>query len=250
MLKTSSYFRHITGHRDSTLPLLKPPRTLLQRWGTMPLHDRAAEKTLSGQRASELQPLLQSAKTAQSTGGQEATSPSSTRPTTLHSPATEELAPTARNQQSQREIQLASATSKLSVAAETSRSSPATQITFERQTRDSGEKKPTSITLRPLSRQKQEAPITAINSGSTGDFAEQERNASTRVPEQQQRGAALPQKQGTQQHAAIHIGTIDVHIVPPTPATLLPTAHSTTARARSTSALSREFTSVIGLRQG
>src|SRR2546423_11977281 len=214
-----------------SLQLRKPPRTLIQSGGTMPLHDRA----LPGQRATDSQPVLPTAKTAQTTGGQEATSPSSTRPTTLQSPATEELAPTARNQQSQREIQLATATSKLSVAAEASRSPAATQITFERQTRDSGEKKPASITLQPLPRQKQEAPITPINSRSTGDFAEQERNASRRVPEQQQRRAALSQKQGTQQHAAIHIGTIDVHIVPPAPATPLPTARSTTARARSAS---------------
>jgi hypothetical protein len=166
------------------------------------------------------------------------------------SAATTELVSLVSHQQPQREIQLAPAKSTRSVAAETSRSSPATQVTFDRQTRASGEKKPASVTLRPLSRLQQEVTSTLTNSRRSADFAGQESNASARAHGPQHRSAALPHTQETQQHPAIHIGTIDIHIVSPAPAAPLPPARSTTVRSHSTPALSREMTSFIGLRQG
>src|SRR5207248_2427357 len=106
----------------------------------------------------------------------------------------------------------------------------ATQATSDRQARASGSEKTAHVTLRPRPMQQQEtAAITATNRGRTTDFPGQESTAGAINPEQQ--------------HGTIHIGTIDIQIVPPAPAVPLPPRQSMTARPRSTSALSREMTS-------
>lgn len=240
--RTSSYLRHMAHHYDSHLPLLKPPRTLTRRWGTTLLHDRVTETTTLTQPSSLHAPV---ALPGNSPVTEETTSEvwkpqmdiqlAPAKSARMSSPpVTEKSAPGSRKQQPQVDIQPAPAKPAHSLAAETSRPSNTMHVTSDRQTRAASKDKP--VMLRP--RLQQEAPaITPTNSRPPVDFLGQSRST--------------PHRQETQQqHAAIHIGTIDIHIVPPAPAAPLPPRQSTTARPRSTSALSREMTSFIGLRQG
>ncbi len=245
----SSYLRSIALHADSNLPLLRQPRTQTRRWGKMPSQDVLAVTTLSVQRPSvnpgtvallqplmhnvvELQPALPMQRTTEMEVPLQATSPSSPRPSRGHapivspgtSPANEGSTPMIGSQKSQAEIQLTPARTKQSPTFETGRTSLPHMTSKEPTSVSSGEQS-TRVTLRPI--------------------CGQESDVSTITPRLHGRPAASLQKQ---ERTTIHIGTIDVHVVPP--ATPLPTARSTTARARSASALSREFTSVIGLRQG
>jgi hypothetical protein len=71
----------------------------------------------------------------------------------------------------------------------------------------------------------------------------------TRATQAQEGSTTSSPEQQAQQRASIHIGTIEVQIVQP-PAVPAPVAPSSAAKPRSTSALSREFTSFLGLRQG
>jgi hypothetical protein len=296
--RTLSYLRHVTHHHESNQQLLKPPRTLTQRWRILPSHDISGETTLSAQGSSARAgtiPLLQDAglltiKTAQTaesahhrsvptTGGHKAPHlyeflpvrhqqaqgevqhgalphlPSASPPhqrADIKSPTPLNTAPAStedgvRHQQAQGEIQLAPAQSRRGVAGETSRVSNTNQIISDRQTRDSDKGKSASVTLRPPSRQQQEATSTLTNIRGTADLAGLGSKASAKAHE---RLAILADKQKMQQHPAIHIGTIDIQIVPSVPAAPLPTARSARARSHSTPALSREMTSLIGLRQG
>jgi hypothetical protein len=325
MTKTTrilSYLSHVIRHHHSHLPLLKPTRTLTRYWGTLPFRDGATETTqpvqpssvranslsilqnftpLSAQHVRELPPALPTTKTVQLGVEEEATSPSSPRPSALHTPvalagsstvpeesalvksqrtsnATPELAPMTRdrrpeirlapaksqqtsnvsaplepslmerNQLPQAEIQSVPAKSTRSVAAEIDKTSIVMQVTSDRQTRAPGKEKSATVTLHPLPRQQKEAMITPTNSRSLVNFLGQESKASASASEPQRR--PTPHGQETQQRTAIHIGTIDIHIVPPAPPVPLPPARSTTAGLKSTSTLSCEMTSFIGLRQG
>ncbi len=72
-----------------------------------------------------------------------------------------------------------------------------------------------------------------------------------KTSERQAGSSSQKTKPEAQQQTSIHIGTIEVQIVPPqTPPLPLSTPRPTQARQPSTSALSRELTSFIGLRQG
>jgi hypothetical protein len=277
--RTLTWQRATLPFQDRATETMLSAQGLSARTGTIPLLQEAAPLSMPH----ATQPALPTTKTAQPVTGQETTPPSSTLSSRLHapvapsdsfpateeavrdqqsqveiqpapaksthmssspttvelvpakskrtssSPVTEEAAPTSRNQQPQVEILSETKNDKPGVAAETSKAHV--------------EKKPV---LRPLSRQQQEITSIPTNSRRITDFAEWESNTSARVPEPQRRPAALQQE--TQQHTAVHIGTIDIHIVPPAPPVPLPPARSTTARPHST--LSREMTSFIGLRQG
>ena len=281
--RTSSYLRQVARHHEGNLPFLKPPHTLAQHWRTLSPYDRASEIALSAQppsartgtilllqepaplsmqHATKPQPALPTTKTAQPVTEQEAPSLSSTPSSTLHAPVapsdsfpvTEELAAAVRNQQSQVEIQPAAAKSTHTSSSPTILELAPTKSTLSAASETSRaprEKKPASITLHPPSRQQQEVTGMPTNGRQTADFALQEGSTSARAPEPQHRPAIGPHKQEAEQHATIHIGTIDIHIVPSTPPPApLPPARSTTARSHSTPALSREMTSFIGLRQG
>jgi len=316
--RTSSYLRQVTRHHEGNLPLLKPPHTLAQHWRTLSPYERTTETmqparyslaetgtsqvlqkpaSLSIQDETEPQPTQPPTKIEQAAGKQEATSPSSTRPSAFlapvtlpdSSPVTEERTtatsaqvrrspasveptpePLARKQRSQVEVRQVPATSthsstaetdqsslatlernapdelrRAEIAAGTGRSSLVTRAAPDKPTGVSDNVKPASITLRPRSGQPQEAIGTPTNNRRITDLAEQESRISARALEPQRRSAALPYKQETQQHAAIHIGSIDIHIVAAAP---LAPARSATARPHSS--LSREMTSFIGLRQG
>jgi len=329
----SSYFRHINRQHESNLPLLKPLRTLIQRWGAIPPQHRVKEtalpvqpssvkagKTLqlqdpifpSTQHVMELQPVVerrvtlssppppsglhapvppadsspvskgtapakgdqqlqveiqpapaksmhtsslpQAVELAHATGDQqpegEIQPAHATSRYTSSSPRAVKFIPPTRDQQPEGEIQLAPAKSARSAAAEKSGASRARRITAGEQTTAPAEKKTASITLRPPPVQQQGAMITSTNSLHPAAFMRQEDDASARVPGPQQSPGAVPHKQEAQQHATIHIGTIDVHIVPPAPPVPLSPVRGSTARPPSTPALSREMTSFIGLRQG
>ena len=161
-----------------------------------------------------------------------------------------ELARAAGDRQPLVEIQLTPEKSVGSATDEKSRSSSAAQVTHSGQTEAPVEKKPASIVLRPPSVQQQGAMMTPTNSRRPVAFMGQEGGTSARAAEPQHRPTVVPHKQEAQQHATIHIGTIDIHIVPPTPLAPLPSARNSMARPLSTPALSREMTSFIGLRQG
>ncbi len=235
----------------------QPPQIEIQPAPTKSVHRSSSPVT------TELPPAHPTKTPALSAGGQEEISPPSAipKPSELHapvavpdgSPVTEETVSEIRKQPPQIEIQLAPAKSVHSVVAETSRPSNVMPVSSDRQTRASSKEKPVSVTLRPQPLQQQEAtPITQTNSRRTVNFLGQESKAGTRLPEPLlQTPSVSPRKQeAQQQRAAIHIGTIEVHIVPPALPVPLPPVQRATARPRSTSALSREMTSVIGLRQG
>ncbi len=165
---------------------------------------------------------------------------------TSSSPVIEKAA-TLSKQPSPVEIRLAPAKSTHS---ETSRASKAMQVTSKRQTEVSGNGKPVSVTLRPQPPQ-ETTTLTPTNSRHTTAFLGRESKTHARVSEPQLRTPeVLPYKQeAQQQQATIYIGTIDIHIVPPAPPVPLPPVQRTAARSSSPSALAREMTSLIGLRQ-
>jgi hypothetical protein len=291
--RTSSYLRQVTRHHEGNLPLLKPPHTLAQHWRTLSPYKKTTETmqparyspaetgtsqllqkpaSLSTQHETEPQLTLPPTKREQAAGEQEATSPSSTRPSAFlvpatlpdSSPVTAERTtatsaqvrrspasveptpePLARKQRSQVEVRQVPAISKHTSTAGTGRSSLVKRAAPDKPTGVSDNVKPASITLRPRSGQPQEAIGTPTNNRRITDLAEQESRVSARALKSQRGSAALPYKQETQQHAAIHIGSIDIHIVAAAP---LAPARSATARPHSS--LSREMTSFIGLRQG
>jgi hypothetical protein len=142
----------------------------------------------------------------------------------------------------QEENRFVPAKSTRSISTEMGRTSEAMQVTSDRQTGVPGKGKPATVTQHPPSRQQRGVSITPTGSRHSIDFPQQEGKASARAFEPGRRSA--PQRQ----HTAIHIGTIDIHVVPPSSSAPLPPTRSTTARPRST--LSREMTSSIGLRQG
>jgi hypothetical protein len=143
----------------------------------------------------------------------------------------------------------------------------ADQINAKTQTRTTSEEQYIGVTLRPDPRQELTAtrtPITSTRRERTADAAHPESDVNTKaplrpalvtlVPQAQDRPMASPAKRDTQQGSSVHIGTIDIHIMPP-PAPPVspvpsPTAHGTTARPADRPALSRELTSFVGLRQG
>jgi len=198
------------------------------------------------------------------------------------------IPPPARNQKSSAEIQLApmrSTESTGNIASATDQPSPAAQNSLKepgsnvrRGGRGVGRRE--GLYVRPSGRRAafldtQRAPL----ADALVDGIPQEHNAPTKtfmvgaplagallsgslpgqsahitlVPRPPERPAASSQqtKPEAQQQTSIHIGTIEVQIVPASvPPMPLPAPRPTPARQRSTSALSRELTSFIGLRQG
>lgn len=236
--RASSYLGHMARHHDSHLPLLTPPRMLAQPRGTTMPNERAPGTILPTQNSSFRTgtiPLSQASSFLSlqhttgwtASGQEEVNSPFSSQLPEFH--RTEKTA-SIGSKQPQVEI--------LPPAAKVKHIDPvATQVTSDRQARASGAEKTARVTLRPLSLQQQEtAAITATSRGRTIDFPGQESKVSAIHPELQ--------------HGTIHIGTIDIHIVPPAPPVPLPPVRGAMARPQSTSTLSREMTSFIGLRQG
>lgn len=236
--RAASYLGHMARHHDSHLPLLTPPRMLVQQRGTAMPHEIAVETILPTQPSSlrtgtipfsQASPFLspQHMTRLPARGQEEVTVPSSPHLPELYIP---EKTASIGSKQPQVEILPPPAKAKHIDAV-------ATQATSDRQARASGSEKTARVILRPHPMQQQEtAAITATNRGRTTDF-----------PGQESKTGAINSEQ---QHATIHIGTIDIQIVPPAPAVSLPPRQSMTTRPRPTSALSREMTSFIGLRQG
>jgi hypothetical protein len=172
-----------------------------------------------------------------------------------------------RSQTSSAEIQLASVRSikpRNSVASETTRSAGTVLNNPQRPALVSEAEQSTGVILRPISQQEQPTTVTSTRSKRSGDVTHQELEEITKtpirpaqitlVPQAQERSATSPAQQARQQTpqgTTIHIGTIEVQIVPPSaPPMPLPASRPAPTRTRSTSALSRELTSFIGLRQG
>jgi len=244
--RTSSYLRHMARHHDSHLPLLTPPRMLVQQTRiTMP-HEIAVETILPTQRSPLVSvPFIGSRKDNRSSrllqGESIPQNPKASRGNALGTGTIPFSPQLPEFHMTEKTVSIGSKLPQVEILPPPAKSkridAVATQATSDRQASASGAEKTARVTLRPRPPQQQEtAAITATNRGRTTDFPGQESKAGTINPEQQ--------------HATIHIGTIDIHIVPPSPPAPLPPVRGATAQPRSTSALSREMTSFIGLRQG
>ncbi len=137
---------------------------------------------------------------------------------------------------------------------------PAAQIVSTGQVEKPVETQVLHTRPRSISEHGQRAAARSARSWPIDDFAPQSGDTSVRpptkaaqitlVPLPAARPAAPMRESKLSQGTALHIGSIDVHIVPSPVAPPPPPTARSTAKRQSGPALSREFTSSFGLRQG
>jgi hypothetical protein len=283
----TSYLQQIARRANSNLPLLKPPRSVTRSGGTTSSlsQDALAETRLSVQRPSALTiepnsvPFLQGADVKEHkhilSDTQEITPLPPNTPLKRHDPAVPEApalsspggsdevergAPPIVSRRPHMGAQVTPAKPPSHITADIHEPLPAPQIVSTRQVDKPSEMQVLHTRPRSISEQGQTAaarstrslPIDdpALQSGDTSVSPPPKPAQITLVPLPAARPAASMRESRMPQGTAIHIGCIDVQImpspiVPPAPATV-----RSTAKPQSGPALSREFTSSFGLRQG
>ncbi len=273
MPRTPSYFQHIAPRPADTLPLLQPPRVLMRRWEVAAPQDAVSEITpsLAAQRPPTANSRLED------TGAPSFQAPVRKATEQPPTPPVEKAVEvvleagslTARSQKSQTEIKptpVKPGRSLHGITPEVDQPLHAIQSKATPQAGAINEERYRSVMPTPTA--KQESKVTTMANTSTksrrSDDVRPTSDAGikvptrparvTLVPQAQEKPMASPAKRDAQQRSSVHIGTIDIHIVPPPappiPTVPSPTARSTTARPPARPALSRELTSFVGLRQG
>lgn len=272
----ASYLRHAARRAVGEMPILRPPRPLFRAWEASLVPDMP-EEPLSGFSQPAARPIepgsisvppaaRQSEKLAPdhfisiTQPATKTTQPSVTTPRASLLPGRRASTRPAQLFAGQQALQEAQATSTDLKPGETASPAAPTINRLKPVPQASDEMAAQAIAAAVKSQQGQDAPLRPAPqrtpeaaSGSTL----LKRVPNGLLPTQAEPAFLLPRKPELsppapkaeqRQKASIHIGSIEVHITPTSPA--VPPARTLTAQSQPTSSLSRGFTSPFGIRQG